>query len=120
MAFLYACLRAGHRVWSGFALFYFALMVGGFALSGYASTEGFGFAVLFLSWFGAIGHTLAIRSQVNFRIAARSSAAFSYAREREVRREQARRFPPNTTRVERVSSASAVPTATDSPATSLT
>ena len=89
-AFLYAGLRGGRRLWTGLALLYFVLTFGGWALSGSASSEDFGFAVVFLSWLAAIGHALAIRSDVNFRIAVRSSAAFSYAREREVRREQAR------------------------------
>ena len=89
-AFLYAGRRGGRRLWTWFAAFYFVLIYGGWTLLAWNSTGGFGFGVVAVAWLGSIGHALAIRADVNFRIAARTSAAYSYARERAVRRDQAR------------------------------
>jgi hypothetical protein len=70
MGSLHLCRRAWRkRSWVGFGLAYFVLTVVGWVLAQADSMNGLAGAIILITWAATFVHALAIRSDVNERIA---------------------------------------------------
>jgi Helix-hairpin-helix motif len=89
-AFVYAGIRGGRRLWTGFGVLYLLLIVAGIAVAQFESLGTLAGVIILVTWIGAFGHALVIRPEANRWIAARSSPELLQAEEREIEKEQAR------------------------------
>ena len=89
-AFLYIGVRAARTRWVLYGIAYLVVDAAGFGLTTSHRTGGIGGAVIVFAWLIPLGHALAIRTDANRRIDARSLPELQAAEKRELARERGR------------------------------
>jgi len=91
-AFVYVGVRAARARWVVYGIAYLAAEIVGYGLAQSSSTGDIGGGVIIFAWLVPLAHALAIRSDVDWRIAARAPAELREAEQRQLARQRGRKL----------------------------